>query len=175
MESILDHYRRLAEYNASANERLYGSCSTLSEKERKQDREAFFRSIHGTLNHIMIGDRIWLSRFRGETVPSTGLDEILYEDFDALWKERKSMDRRITEFVENMEPSFLDTEITYINNEGHRYDDPVRLLVPHLFNHQTHHRGQVHDMICQTDADPPVLDMHRVIKPEPDEYLDGES
>lgn len=73
-----------------------------------------------------------------------------------------------------LESSFLDTEITYINNEGHRYDDPIRLLIPHLFNHQTHHRGQVHDVICRTDVDSPVLDMHRVIKPEPDEYLDGE-
>lgn len=122
----------------------------------------------------MIGDRIWMSRFRGETVPSSSLDEVPYEDFDVLRDERETMDRRITDFVEKLEPSFLDTEITYINNEGHRYDDSVRLLIPHLLNHQTHHRGQVHDIICQPEVDPPVLDMHRVIKPEPDEYLDGD-
>lgn len=122
------YFHLLAEYNASANERLYDSCATLSDRERKKDRDAFFRSIHGTLNHIMIGDRIWLSRFRGETVPSTGLDEILFDDFDGLRKERREMDRRITDFVNDLEPSFLETEITYVNNEGHRYDDPVHLL-----------------------------------------------
>lgn len=161
----------LAKYNQRANKRLYKSCAKLSDDERKKDRDAFFRSIHGTLNHIMIGDRIWLSRFQGETVPSTGLDEILYEDFDELWDERQAMDQRLSDFAENLAPEFLDEEISYINNEGHRYDDPVRLLLPHLFNHQTHYRGQVHDMICQTDVNSPVLDMHRVIKPEPAEYL----
>lgn len=160
----------LAKYNRLANVRLFDCCSELSPTQRKKDRRAFFRSIHGTLNHIMIGDRIWLSRFQGETVPSTGLDEILYDDFDELWEERQSMDRRLSEFVEAKDPDFLEEKISYINNEGHRYDDPVHLLLPHLFNHQTHHRGQVHDMICQTDVDSPVLDMHRVIKPEPDEY-----
>lgn len=171
MNSILEHFQMLSEYNTLANKRLFERCYELSDTERKKDRKAFFRSIHGTLNHIMIGDRIWLSRFQGETVPSTGLDEILYDDFDELRDERQSMDQRLTDFIEDLEPEFLDQEITYINNEGHQYDDPVHLLVPHLFNHQTHHRGQVHDMICRTDLDPPVLDMHRVIKPEPDEYL----
>jgi len=171
LSPILEHFQMLAKYNRLANKRIYGSCSELSKKERTKDRSAFFRSIHGTLNHIMIGDRIWLSRFRGETVPSTGLDEILYEDFGELWDERQIMDQRLSNFVEELEPEFLNEEVSYINNEGHRYDDPVHLLLPHLFNHETHHRGQVHDMICQTDVDSPVLDMHRVIKPEPDVYL----
>lgn len=171
MLSRLEGFQRLAEYNASANERLYESCAVLSDRERKRDRGAFFRSIHGTLNHIMVGDRIWLSRFRGETVPSTGLDEILHEDFRELREERRRMDRRITDFTKELDEAFLETTIRYVNNEGHRYEDPVHLLLPHLFNHQTHHRGQVHDMLCRTEVEPPVLDMHRVLKPEPDERL----
>lgn len=161
----------LSGYNRLANERLYDSCAKLSDSERKKDRNAFFRSIHGTLNHIMIGDRIWLSRFQGKTIPSTGLDEILYDDFVQLRNERDTLDQRLDTFVRNLDSDFLQEKISYINNEGHQYDDPIRLLLPHLFNHQTHHRGQVHDMICQTNIDSPVLDLHRVMKPEPDEYL----
>ncbi len=134
MDSILVHFQIRAEYNQSTNKRIYESCSELSDLERKKDRSAFFRSIHGTLNHIMIGDRIWLSRFQGETVPSTGLDEILYEDFDDPWDERQSMDQRLSNFVEDMDTEFPNEEISYINNEGHPYNDPVHLLLPHLFN-----------------------------------------
>lgn len=172
MSEAVEYARQLADYNAGANRRVYDACSKLSAEARKRDRGAFFTSIHGTLNHIMIGDRIWMARFHGETVPSTGLDEILCEDFDELWEARRRMDRRISDFVDDLDPDFLTETISYVNNEGHRYDDPVSLLLLHMFNHQTHHRGQVHDMICQTGVDSPVLDMHRVIKPEPDEYLE---
>src|SRR3546814_20587234 len=80
--ALLANFRMLARYNALANERMYAACATLSDAERRQKRPAFFKSIHGTLNHIMVGDRIWLARFEGREVPSTGLDAILYEDFD---------------------------------------------------------------------------------------------
>ncbi len=170
MEFDRNHYRRLADYNEGANERVYERCTRLSDEERKRDHGAFFDSIHGTLNHILIGDRIWMARFSGQSVPSTGLDEILYVEFDQLWKERRQMDQRISAFVGDLDQTFLEQTISYVNNEGHRYDDSVRLLLPHMFNHQTHHRGQVHDMICRMDVEPPVLDMHRVLKPEPDEY-----
>ena len=52
-----------------------------------------------------------------------------------------------------------------MNNEGRTLEDPVELLVAHFFNHQTHHRGQVHDMLTQTNVPPPVLDLHRIIRP----------
>lgn len=168
MSSMLDHYEMLAEYNASANRRLYEACGQLSDTERKKDRGAFFDSIHGTLNHIMIGDRIWLRRFQGESVPSNNLDEILYETFEELHQERKSLDQALIDFVDDLTSPDLKSSVTYTNNEGLRYQDPIRLLLPHLFNHQTHHRGQVHEMICRTDVEPPVLDLHRVVKPDPD-------
>jgi len=78
------HFRMLARYNRLANERLYASCAELDDAARRQDRGAFFRSIHGTLNHIMVGDRIWMARFEGGIVASTGLDAILHDDFDEL-------------------------------------------------------------------------------------------
>lgn len=155
----------LARYNTLANRRLFEACASLSDAERKEDRPAFFGSIHGTLNHIMVGDRIWLARFGGEKVSSTNLDAILYEDFNELRRVRIFEDECIETFAFGLNEGFLGGMIRYANNEGKTYVDPVSLLVAHLFNHQTHHRGQIHDMFVQTEVMPPVSDLHRVIKP----------
>ena len=163
----LGHYRLLARYNRLANERLYDACAALPDAERRADRGAFFGSIHGTLNHILVGDRIWLARFRGRTVPSTGLDAILYEDFAELRAARGAQDAEIETFAAGLTAAFLDGSIAYVNNENRNFNDPIRLLLPHFFNHQTHHRGQVTDLLARAGARTPVLDMHRVIKPEP--------
>ncbi|SRR5690606_7745636 len=166
--TLLDHFRLMARYNRLANIRLYDTCALLPEAELKRSRPAFFRSIHGTLNHILLGDRIWLARFEGGTAPSTGLDAILYEDFQALRAAREAEDARIEAFAARLDESALPATIRYVNNEGRTFDDPVPMLLAHFFNHQTHHRGQVHDMLTQTDVPPPVLDLHRVVKPNPD-------
>jgi uncharacterized damage-inducible protein DinB len=155
----------LARYNRLANERLYAVCAELSDAERKRDRRAFFGSIHGTLNHILLGDRIWLGRFEGEVVPSTNLERILYEDFLELRAARVAEDARIERFAATLTPAFLGGEFAYFNNEGREMRDPAAVLVLHLFNHQTHHRGQVHDMLSQAGGKTPVLDMHRVLNP----------
>ncbi len=118
-------------------------------------------------NHIRLGDHIWLARFAGEEVPSTGLDAILYQDFAELRAARKVEDARIEGFTAALTPEFLGGSIRYVNNERRSFDDPVDLLLTHLFNHQTHHRGQVTDLLMQTDTRPPVLDLHRVLKPDP--------
>jgi uncharacterized damage-inducible protein DinB len=165
MSGLPDVLRLLARYNRLANERLYDACAALPEEERRRDRRGFFRSIHGTLNHILIGDRGWLVRFHGGEAPSTGLDAILYEDFAALRAARAAEDDRIEAFARGVTPAFLAGSIRYVNNEGRALEDPTDLLVLHLFNHQTHHRGQVHDMLSQAGAKAPVLDMHRVIRP----------
>ena len=165
---LIDHFQILATYNQRANERLYDACAGLSDADRRLDRKGFFRSIHGTLNHIMVGDRIWLGRFAGEQVPSTGLDAILYDDFDALRAARTEEDARIETFAAGLDESFLAGSIRYVNYEGRAFDDPAALLVAHFFNHQTHHRGQIHDMLSQAGVATPVLDMHRVIRPDPD-------
>lgn len=156
-----------AAYNRAANARLYAACAELSEAARKRDLGAFFTSIHGTLNHIMVGDRIWLARFRGETVPSSGLDAILYDDFAALRAARAELDETIAAFMAGVDTAFMGATIAYENNEGRRFVDPVDLLVAHFFNHQTHHRGQIHAMLTRLGGPAPVLDMHRVLKPDP--------
>ncbi len=164
---LIAHFRMLARYNCGANERLYDSCARLDDAERKTQRRAFFGSIHGTLNHIMVGDRIWLARFSGETVPSTGLDAILFDDFEELRAARVCEDARIEAFAAGLDDDVLLRTIHYRNHEGLEFADPSIALIAHLFNHQTHHRGQVHDMLMQTDVPPPSLDMHRILNPEP--------
>jgi uncharacterized damage-inducible protein DinB len=100
---LVRHFRTLAAYNRLANLRLYEACSRLGEAELKAQRPSFFGSIHGTLNHVMVGDRIWLARFAGEEAPSTNLDASLYEDFAALWEARREEDARIEAFVQGIE------------------------------------------------------------------------
>ena len=163
-DPLIRNFQTLARYNALANRRLYEACNRLPDAERKKTRQAFFGSIHGTLNHLMVGDRIWLSRFSGEKVPFMNLDTILYEDFGELREARKEEDSRIEAFAAGIDERFLKGTICYVNNEGRTLEDPVELLVAHFFNHQTHHRGQVHDMFTQTEVPPPVLDLHRVIR-----------
>ena len=157
----------LARYNSLANRRLYDACAQLTDAERKKPRPAFFKSIHGTLNHILIGDRIWLTRFSGRETPSTNLDAILYDEFDALRAAREQEDTRIEVFAAGLTDLFLECTVRYVNNEGKLFEDSMPMLVAHFFNHQTHHRGQVHDLLTQTGVAPPSLDLHRVLKPTP--------
>jgi uncharacterized damage-inducible protein DinB len=164
-DALTENFRTLARYNALANRRLYDACARLTDAERKRRRPAYFGTIHGTLNHLMVGDRLWLARFSGEEVPSTDLGAILYEDFGELRAAREREDARIEAFAAGIDEGFLMGTLRYVNNEGRTLEDPVDLLVAHFFNHQTHHRGQVHDMLSQTDVPPPVLDLHRVIRP----------
>ncbi|MGD1911028.1 MAG: DinB family protein [Rivularia sp. (in: cyanobacteria)] len=162
---LKQHFQMLASYNTLANRKLYEVCSKLSDAQRKQIRPAFFKSIHGTLNHIMIGDRIWIGRFKGQKVPSTRLDAILYHDFEVLQKTRMLEDRNIEAFISNSSEDFFCDTIKYLDNQGKAHNDPTELLMAHFFNHQTHHRGQIHDMLTQTEIAPPALGMHRILRP----------
>jgi uncharacterized damage-inducible protein DinB len=165
MNVLIDHFQMMARYNRIANQRLYESCELLSDIERKKPRRAFFSSIHGTLNHIMVGDRIWMARFEGGEASSTGLDANLYDDFVELRSARAVEDERIERFAAGLSVEFIEGTITYVNNQGKLYTDPLRILLPHFFNHQTHHRGQIHDLLSQAGIATPVLDLHRAILP----------
>lgn len=161
-------FEMLGRYNTLANRILYDACAQLPDEARKQERPAFFSSIHGTLNHIMVGDRIWMTRFEEGEAPSTNLDAILYEDFGELRAARKAEDARIETFMEGLTAEFLAGSIRYLNNEGNWHEDPMPLLLTHLFNHQTHHRGQVHGLLSHAGVKTPVLDLHRVLRPRPE-------
>ena len=165
-------WAHFARYNRLANETLYEACARLSEEERRRDLGAFFRSVHGTLNHLLLGDTIWMTRLEGGAHPSTNLDAILHQTFDALRGARVEMDRRIERFFSDLPADFerrifKSRTVRYINNAGIDSEDPLEVILPHFFNHQTHHRAQVHTLLSQLGRAPPVLDLHRVLRPNP--------
>ncbi|MGB3404440.1 MAG: DinB family protein [Microcoleaceae cyanobacterium] len=164
VDPLIPHFQRQARYNTLANQTIYEACAQLPDSELNQTRPAFFHSILGTLNHILIGDRIWMSRFQGDETPSTELDAILYKSFLELWAARVLEDQKIEVFFSNLTVEFINQSIRYINSAGHSHEYPVQLLITHFFNHQTHHRGQVHNLLSQTPIVPPSLDMHRILR-----------
>jgi uncharacterized damage-inducible protein DinB len=152
------YFHDFARYNAWANKRLYEACGKLPEAEYMKPRQSFFGSIHATLNHLLVGDRIWLGRIERRPV-KLALDQILYGDFTALAVARVAEDERLIRVVESVDRGDLDRPLDYLNLRGERFQTPLRRVLGHLFNHQTHHRGQVHDMLSQTAVPPPPLDL----------------
>lgn len=154
-----NHFANLAQYNRWANGRLYDAVATLSPAEYGRDRKGFFRSVQGTLNHILVGDRLWLRRLTGEGSQPRTLNQILYETFAELRPAREDEDERILRVVGGCSEEALSGNLAYENYRGQRFEQPLWQVLDHVFNHQTHHRGQVHDMLSQTGMDPPELDL----------------
>jgi len=141
------------------NEKFYGLCAGASDEERKRDRRAFFRSIHGTLNHLLLTDRGWLARFNGKSWPFPSLDQELYSDFDELWRERVKTDHEIEAFIGVLTAERLDALFSYENYAGQKFTHPLGPALVHLFNHQTHHRGQIMTLLAQLGIAPGVTDV----------------
>jgi len=156
----LTHAQTMAAYNRWMNERLYALCAELSDEERKRDLRAFFRSIHGTLNHLLLADRLWLGRFTGELLKIQGLDQELYADFAELRRERARTDEALTSWVATLSDSRLAAPFTFASyTKPQSRTLPLWTAVTHFFNHQTHHRGQLTTLIKQTGRDPGVTDL----------------
>jgi uncharacterized damage-inducible protein DinB len=157
---LQSHFRMMALYNAWANTRLYDATAAIDAEAYLAPRGAYFGSLHGTLNHILVGDRIWLRRFTGEGEMPSSLDAILYEDLANLRAARQREDARIIGFVEGLEEAALGGTISYRTMTNPT--DVTERLAPtlvHFFNHQTHHRGQAHCMLTQITGDAPSLDL----------------
>ena len=161
-----------ARYNRWMNEKLYGFAATLSDEARKRDGGAFFKSIHGTFNHLLLADQVWLARFKGVTFPEgfmapgiRALDQELYTDFDELRRERALTDDELTIWVSTLSHERLATPFSYIRR-GQRQEAPLWWAVAHLFNHQTHHRGQVTTLFTQQGCDPGVTDLFAMLRGE---------
>src|ERR1700674_2992306 len=152
------HYRMFGHYNAWANGRLYDSVARLSTEQYRADRGAFFKSVHGSLNHLLATDRIWMQRFTGEGEAPNRLDAILFVTLDELRAARETEDRRIVDFVEGLDDRRIEGTIKY-----RRVSSPEEFeqaLAPaHWFNHQTHHRGQVHALLTGLLGQAPELDL----------------
>ncbi|GIL03243.1 MAG: damage-inducible protein DinB [Alphaproteobacteria bacterium] len=157
---VQNQFTMFAAYNAWANDRLYEAAAALTSEEFNRDVGAFFRSLCGTLNHILVADRIWMRRFTGEGDAPTRLDQMLFADLGALRVARHAEDRRITRYVEALAPEALLGMFTYVPVSS---PEPVtQRLAPalsHFFNHQTHHRGQAHTILSILGKEPPSLDL----------------
>ena len=161
------YFRMFARYNRCANARLYGAAGRLPAEEYLKQRPAFFKSIHGTLNHLLVADRIWFGRILDGQAPPLKLDQMLYGDFIALEVARRAEDQRIVHAIEGMRPDRFTQPLDYRNTRGERFVQPLREVLAHVFNHQTHHRGQVHDQLSQTAVPPPELDLIFFLREDP--------
>lgn len=165
-----DACRAFARYNRWMNAKVFDAAARLSDEERKRDRGAFFGSIHRTMNHILVADRIWLSRLAGR-VPEPGfigvdgikgLDHELASDFDELRRERDKTDAAIDALVETFTGESL-AGMFRLTRKGETRDVPLWWVVTQLFNHQTHHRGQLTTLLFQAGQDPGATDLFAML------------
>ena len=150
----------MAAYNAWANRRLYDAAAALSNADYRADRGAFFKSMHGTLNHLLVADRIWMRRFTGAGQHPNRLDAILFEDFSELRAAREAEDERIVRYVAHLSEADLAGLFRYRTISNPRdIEQPLAPALMHFFNHQTHHRGQAHCLLTGLTGTAPSFDL----------------
>ena len=175
---LADNYRFLARYNRWFNSRLYDACGQLTESGRRQDRGAFFGSIHGTLNHILWGDAMWLGRFAAQPAPLGG-DRLppallalpagavhgteLHADWASLRSHRSALDEAIENWTAGFDEECVTQQMAYRTTRGVERRHPAWQALTHFFNHQTHHRGQVTTLLMQAGVDVGVTDLVALI------------
>ena len=155
------HFASLAKYNRWANARLYGMAGALPDEAYRKNVGAYFGSLHGTLNHLLVADRIWMSRITGSADHPSSLDAIVYDDLKSLRSARETEDDRIVKVVGEFDEAAFERAWDYRTLNGTPQRQPLREILAHLFNHQTHHRGQAHA----------ILTILGVTEPEPLDLL----
>ena len=156
----VEYCQVLARYNRWMNERLYAVVGEFSSDERLRDRGAFFGSMHRTLNHILWGDRIWLARFRGRKYTESAFGADMYGDYAELTREREATDTEILDWTGQLTPAWLAETLEYrAASDGRLRHLAKWIAVAHLFQHATHHRGQLATLIKQAGKDPGVTDL----------------
>ncbi|MCG8492487.1 MAG: DinB family protein [Sneathiellales bacterium] len=160
-----EHFEEFALYNKWANEKLYSFLSTdLDEAELNRDLGAFFGTIMGTLNHLLVGDFLWMGRLDGLGPTPKSLDTVLHEDLASLSARREEADTRLINITSSLTDDRLQTILEYTTSQGIHCRDKLADIMGHIFNHQTHHRGQIHQMISQIGYTPPPLDRIYLIR-----------
>jgi uncharacterized damage-inducible protein DinB len=153
-------FAMLADYNAWVNGRLYGAAALLADSDYRADHGAFFGSLHGTLNHLLVGDRIWMQRFTGRGEAPGTLDAILYDDFPGLSEARRREDQRIIDYIRSLSDADLEGILRYRTTRSPvEIEQELAPLLIHFFNHQTHHRGQAHAILTRIKGDAPSFDL----------------
>lgn len=152
----------MARYNLWQNENLLTAADGLPTSEREKDRGSFFGSIQKTVSHIFWGDMLWMSRFAGTPAPKGGIPEStnIIESWEQFRIERKAFDERILQWAHEVTPDWFEGDLSWFSGAlGRNVTKPKKMLVLQLFNHQTHHRGQVHAMLTSTGAKPDDTDV----------------
>jgi len=167
----LDHIRLMAQYNGWMNEKLYAATAPMPHEALVADRGAFFASILGTLNHIAVGDTVWLKRFATHPASFPALDalatvavpaslkDLLFPDLAGLSEYRRWLDALITDWVASISEAHLDHALAYRSMAGVPSERSFYGLLIHFFNHQTHHRGQASTLLSQAGVDIGVTDL----------------
>ena len=162
------HFLMMANYNAWANVRLYKMAGALSDEDYRKDVGAYFSSLHGTLNHLLVADRIWMRRLTGTGDHPARLNAILFDDLSALRAARVAEDTRIVEYVQGLDEASLDQPCRYNTLSGAVQEQRLREILAHVFNHEAHHRGQAHTILTMLGVTEPepldLLIMQRSIK-----------
>ncbi|MFP8966592.1 DinB family protein [Pokkaliibacter sp. CJK22405] len=169
-------FERLAQYNQWMNAKLYGAVMSLSEEEIAAERGAFFGSILGTLNHLLVADLIWLGRFH-QHQPSDALlplesfrtperlDELYHADIALLAHDRQRLDEMILHWIQGLNEAAFAQVMHYRNTRGESKAFAFEEVLLHFFNHQTHHRGQATTLLTQAGVDVGVTDMLAILTP----------
>ena len=154
------YFEQRAAYNRWANARLYQAAFALPEAEYRRDVGAFFGSMNGTLNHLLVTDRLWMKRLTGEGAHPDRLNAIIHDDRKTLALARADEDERIIRFVAALAEPLIAGTLQYRTTSGQPHEQPRTDILAHLFNHQTHHRGQAHTILSiLTGREPPSLDL----------------
>ena len=156
---MLAHPHTTALFSAWANQRIHAACAALSAAEIALDRGAFFGSILGTLNHILLVDLLYRERIEGEKTRFASLDQILHEDVDELAQAQAASDAYYAQLLRSMTAAELDEAQGFFTllDEPEYWEVPRWVYYSNLFQHQVHHRGQVHNMLSQAGIDPPPI------------------
>ena len=168
MDAMKRHCQMFAAYNRWANERLYGAAEKVPPEAWRRDVGAFFGSLRGALNHILVADRIWMRRFTGTGDAPARLDTVLHDDLAGLARARGQEDRRIADWIETLSPADMSGSFTYTTvTDARTVTQALAPALAHLFNHQTHHRGQAHTILSLLGEEPPSLDLIYFQRQEP--------
>jgi uncharacterized damage-inducible protein DinB len=153
-------FRQLAAYNQWANTRIYDAAHSLPRADYYRPAGVFFGSLHGTLNHLLLTDRLWLKRLTGVGEHPNHLDAILHEELGDLTEAREAEDARLIQVIDGYDDRALEGPVVYRTTSGKPQEQVLSDILMHLFNHQTHHRGQAHACISiVTGQEPPTLDL----------------
>ena len=155
----------MARYNLWQNESLIKAANGLSQIERQKERGAFFGSIEKTFSHLLWGDRMWLSRFDGSEAPggNTASSVLMTQGWEKFQTERSAFDRKILEWAHRVPAEWFEGEMTWFaGSVGRTLTNANKVLVIQMFNHQTHHRGQIHAMLTASGAKPDATDLQHM-------------